>query len=98
MCRNLSALPGESFVGQLGRWDEALRFAASLEPRDQQEWLRAADVTVKHFFAAYILVLRDGQGITAKQRQKHDQDFVFQMKALKDARLRYNMMRKTRSR
>ncbi len=94
MCRNLSILPGETFVEQAERWTVALRFAASLKPRDQQEWLRAADVTVKQFFAMYSLALRRRQDITAKQRHKYGQEFLLHAKALRDARLRYDLLRK----
>ena len=95
MCRDLLALPGESFVDQAARWTDALRFTASLKPRDQQEWLRAADVTIKQFSAVYSLVMRKQKGITAKQRLRYDKDFLLHAKAMQNARLRYDLMRKS---
>jgi len=97
MCRNLLPLPGENFVDQAGRWMDALRFTASLKPRDSPEWLRAADVTMKQFSALYSLVMRKQKGITAKQRLRHDQDFLSHAKAMQDARLRYDPLRKSRA-
>ncbi|MDR3531510.1 MAG: hypothetical protein P4L90_13285 [Rhodopila sp.] len=95
MCRNLFVLPGETFVDQARRWTDALNFTADLKPRDQQEWLRAADVTMKQFSAIYSLVMRKRRGISQKQRMKHGQDFLAHAKAMQDARLRYELLRNT---
>jgi head-tail adaptor len=98
MCRNLFVLPGESFVDQARRWTDALRFTAALRPRDQQEWLQAADVTIEQFSAIHCLVMRRRRDITAKQRSQHDRDFLAHAKAMHDARLRYDLLRKSRTR
>jgi hypothetical protein len=97
MCQNIRALPGETFVDVAGRWIAALRCAASLQPRDQAEWLRAADVTMAESFAGYSLVMRDRQGISAKQRLKHENDLVVHTRAMRDARLRYDRLRTSRA-
>jgi head-tail adaptor len=97
MCRSLFVLPGETFVNQTRRWTDALRFAASLKPRDEAEWLQAADVTMKQFFAIHSLIMRKRRGITQKQRARHDQDFLSNAKAMQDARLRYDLLWKSRS-
>jgi hypothetical protein len=93
MCRNICPLPGESFVGLAGRWIEALHCAAALKPRDQQEWRRAAEVTMQQFYAAYSLVMRRNKGITGQQRMQHGQNFLRHAKAMHDARLRYDLLR-----
>ena len=90
-------LPGETFVDQARRWTDALGFAASMKPRDQQEWLQAADVTMKQFSAIHSLVLRRRRGISRQQRARHDQDFLTHAKAMQDARLRYDLLRKSRT-
>jgi hypothetical protein len=97
MCRNIRALPGETFVDVAGRWIAALRYAASLQPRDQPEWLRAADVTMAESFAVYSLVMRDRRGISAKQRLKHENDLVLHTRGMRDARLRYDRLRESRA-
>jgi hypothetical protein len=97
MCQNIAALPGENFVDRARRWTAALSCAASLNPVDQPEWLRAADVTMAQFLAVYSLAMRDRQGISAKQRRKHGEDFVRHTKAMRDARLRYHRLRKFRT-
>jgi hypothetical protein len=97
MCRNIAALPGEAFVDRARRWTAALSCAASLKPSDQQEWLRAADVTMAQFFAVYSLVMRDRHGISATQRLKHGEDFVLHTKAMRDAWLRYDRLRNFRA-
>ncbi len=94
MCRNMPALPGEAFPDQAERWTDALRFAAALDPRDQTEWLRAADVTVKQFTAVYTLVLCRRPDTPEKQRQKYGRVFLRQCQVLRDARLRYDLLRK----
>jgi hypothetical protein len=98
MCRDLFVLPGESFVDRASRWTDALGFAASLKPRDQQEWLQAADVTMQQFSAIYSLVMRKRRGIARQQRSRYDQDFLVHAKAMQDARLRYNLLWKSRTR
>lgn len=95
MCRALLPLPGENFVDQAARWTDALRFTAALKPRNQREWLRAADVTMKQFSALYSLVMRKQKGITATQRQRYDRHFLAEAKAMQDARLRYDLLRKS---
>ena len=97
MCRNIRALPGETFVDVAGRWIAALRYAASLQPRDQPEWLRAADVTMAESFVVYSLVMRDRRGISAKQRQKHENDLALHTRAMRDARSRYDRLRESRT-
>lgn len=97
MCQRLFILPGETFVDQIGRWTDALRFTGLLKPRDQQEWLRAADVTMKQFSAVHSLLMRKRKGITTRQRQKHSQDFLDRAKAMQDARLHYDLLRKSRA-
>lgn len=95
MCRTLIPLPGENFVDRAARWTDALHFTASLKPRDRNEWLRAADVTMKQFSAVHSLVMRKRKGITPKQRLRYDQDFLTHAKAMQDARLRYDLLRKS---
>jgi hypothetical protein len=97
MCQSLLALPGENFVDQAGRWIDALRATALLKPRDRREWLQAADVTMKQFSAVYSLVMRKQRGLTAKQRLRYNQDFLLYAKAMQDARLRYDLLRKSRT-
>jgi hypothetical protein len=97
MCQTLTALPGESFVDRAQRWIEGLRFTAGLQPRDQQEWLQAADITTKQFGAVYSLVMQRRKGATARQRAKFGQDYVFQIKAVHEARLRYDLLRSSRT-
>ena len=98
MCRTIAVIPGESFVGQVQRWTDALRFTVSLKPRNEQEWLQAADVTMKQFSAVHSLSMRKKKGITRQQRLRHDQEFMAHAKAMQDARLRYDLMRKTKTR
>ena len=95
MCRNLCAVPGETFVDQVRRWLDAWHFTVSLKPRDQQEWLQAADVTMNQFFAIHSLVMRKKKGTTERQRTRHDQDFLAYAKAMQDARLRYDLLRRS---
>jgi hypothetical protein len=97
MCRHLFVLPGETFVDQARRWTDALGFTASLQPRDQEEWLQAADVTMKQFSAIHSLVMRKRRGISRAQRCQYDQDFLANAKAMQDARLRYDLLRKSRT-
>ncbi len=97
MCRNLFVLPGETLVDQAHRWIDALRFAASLKPRDEPEWLQAVDVTTKQFSAIHSLVMCRRKGVSQKQRLRHDQDFLINVTAMQDARLRYDLMRKSRA-
>jgi head-tail adaptor len=98
ICRNLFVLPGETFVDQARRWTDALHFTAALRPRNQQEWLQAADVTVEQFSAIYNLVMRKRRDISAKQRARYEQDFLTHAKAMQDARLRYDLLRQSRTR
>jgi hypothetical protein len=93
LCRDLFVLPGETFVDRARRWTDALGFAASLNPRNQQEWLQAADVTLKQFRAIYSLVMRRRRGLTRHQRARYDQDFLAHAKAMQDARERYDLLR-----
>jgi hypothetical protein len=97
MCQNLFVLPGETFVDQARRWTDALGFTASLRPRDQQEWLGAADVTMKHFAAIYSLLMRKRSDIPRHRRAQHCQQFLIRAKAMHDARLRYELLRQTRT-
>jgi hypothetical protein len=97
MCRDLFVLPGETFVDRARRWTDALGFAASLKPRGQQEWLQAADVTMKQFSAIHSLVMRRRRGITRQRRAQHDRDFLAHAKAMQDARVRYNLLRQSRT-
>jgi len=97
MCRGLFVLPGETFIDQARRWADALRFTVALKPRDEQEWVRAADVTMKQFGAIHSLVMRKRRGITAAQRSLHDQNFLARAKEMQDARLRYDLLWKSRS-
>lgn len=97
ICKNLFVLPGETFVDQARRWADALHFTAALRPRDQQEWLQAADVTIEQFSAIHSLVMRKRRDISPKQRAKHEQDFLEHAKAMQDARLRYDLLRQSRT-
>jgi hypothetical protein len=97
MCRDLFVLPGETFVDRARRWTDALGFAASLRPRDQQEWLQAADVTMKQFSAIHSLVLRRQRRLTRHQRARHDLDFLAHADAMQDARKRYDLLRQSRT-
>jgi head-tail adaptor len=97
MCKNLFVLPGETFVDQARRWTDALQFTAALHPRDRQEWMQAADVTIEQFSAIHSLVMRKRRDISPKQRAKHEQDFLAHAKAMQDARLRYDLLRQTRA-
>jgi hypothetical protein len=97
ICKNLFVLPGETFVNQARRWADALCFTAALRPRDEQEWLQAADVTIKQYSAIYSLVMRKRRDVSAKQRAKHEQDFLEHAKAMQDARLRYDLLRQSRT-
>jgi glutathione S-transferase len=82
----------KNFVDRAGRRTAAVSCAASLKPLDQPEWLRAADVTMARFFAVYSLARRNREGISVKQRRKHNKDIVHHTRALRDARLRYDRM------
>jgi hypothetical protein len=95
MCQSLLALPGESFAARAGRWTDALRFTATLKPRNQQEWLHAADVTTQRYSALYSLVMQRREGATAKQRLKHGADFLRQVQAVHRAQRRYDLLRNT---
>jgi hypothetical protein len=95
MCRTIDPLPDEDFAGLAGRWVEALRCVAALKARNQEEWLLAADVTMMQFYAAYSLTMRRHKGISGKQRRQYGQDFLRQAKAMHDARLRYDLLRKS---
>lgn len=97
ICRNLFVLPGETFVDQARRWADALHFTATLQPRNEQEWLQAADVTIQQFSAIHSLVMRKRRDISAKQRARHEQDFLAHAKAMQDARLRYDLLRQART-
>jgi hypothetical protein len=97
MCQNLFVLPGETFVDQARRWTDALQFTAALKPRNPREWLHASDVTMKQFSAIHSLVMRKRRGLSQKQRSRHDQDFLENAKAMQDARLHYDLMRKSRT-
>ena len=97
MCRNLPVLPNEGFIDQVRRWTDALHFTAALKPRSEQEWLHAADVTMKQFSAIHSLVMRKRRGITQKQRARYDQDFLIHAKAMQDARLLYDILRQSRA-
>ena len=92
MCESLFVLPGETFVDQARRWIDALYFTALLKPRDQREWLCAADVTLKQYAAVYSLVMQKRKGITAAQRQKHSRDYIDRAKAMQDARRHYDLI------
>jgi hypothetical protein len=96
LCRDLFVLPGETFVDQAQRWTDALGFVASLGPRDQPEWLQAADVTMKHFAAVHSLLMRKRQDVPRHRRVQHSQDFLVRAKAMQDARLRYELLRHSR--
>ena len=97
ICGHLFVLPGETFVDQARRWTDALRFTAALRPRNEQEWLQAADVTVEQFSAIYSLVMRKRRDISAKQRARYEQEFLDHAKAMQDARLRYDLMRQPKT-
>ncbi len=97
ICKNLFVLPGETFVDEARRWTEALNFTAALRPRSQQEWLQAADVTIEQFSAIHSLVLRKRRDISTRQRAKHEQAFLEHAKAMQDARLRYDLLRQSRT-
>jgi hypothetical protein len=97
LCRDLFVLPGETFVDQVRRWTDALAFAAALKPRDRQEWLQAADVTMKQFAAIQSLVLRKRRGITRRQRAAHEHDFLRRAREMQDARLRYDLLWKSQT-
>jgi hypothetical protein len=95
MCQNLVTLPGEAFVYRVRRWTQALRFTAALKPRNEQEWMQAADVTTKQFCAVYSLVMRRHKSNSPKQRLKHGQDYLVHVKAIREARFRYELLRKS---
>ncbi len=97
LCGTLFRLPGETFVDEAARWMDALTFMAALQPRDEREWLVAADVTMKQFSAAHSLLMRKRKGISARQRLQHGQDFLDRAKAMHDARLRYDLLRTSRA-
>jgi hypothetical protein len=97
ICKNLFVLPGETFVDQARRWTDALHFTAALNPRDQQEWTQAAEVTIEQFSAIHSLVMRKRRDISPRQRAKHEQDFLAHAKAMQDARLRYDLLRQSRT-
>jgi hypothetical protein len=97
LCQSLVVMPGETFVDQVRRWDAALSYTAALHPRDKQEWLRAADVTIKQFSAIHSLAQRKRRGISQKQRSQYDHDFLVHAAAMQDARLRYDMAWKSRA-
>jgi hypothetical protein len=97
MCRDLFMLPGENFVDQARRWTDALGFVASLGPRNQEEWLQAADVTVKHFAAIHSLLMRKRRDVPRHRRAQYCQDFLTCAKAMQDARLRYELLRQSRA-
>jgi hypothetical protein len=97
MCQNILALPGEIFVDEARRWVAALNCAASLKPRTQPEWLRAAEVTMAQFYAVYSQVMRDWPGISAKQRLSHGEDVVIHTRSMRAARLRYDLLRNSRA-
>ncbi len=65
----------------------------ALKPRNEQEWLQAADVTTKQFEALHSLELYRRKGSSAKQRLAYATDFVHHAKAMQDARLRYELLR-----
>jgi predicted component of type VI protein secretion system len=93
MCRDLFVLPGETFVDRARRWTDALGFVVALHPRNQQEWLQAADVTMKQFSAIYSLVMRRQRGLSRLQRAGYDLDFLAHAKAMQEARERYELLR-----
>jgi hypothetical protein len=95
MCQNVPGLPGETFVDETRRWVAVLTAMASLKPRDQPEWLRAAEVAMAQSFAAYSLVMQDFPGISAKQRLKCGRDFDLHTKAMRNARQRYDLLRQS---
>jgi hypothetical protein len=41
--------------------------------------------------------MRKQRGLTAKQRLRYNQDFLLYAKAMQDARLRYDLLRKSRT-
>ena len=97
MCQNIPALPGETFVDEARRWVALLKATASLKPRDQPEWLRAADVTMAQFFAVHSLVMQKLPGASAKQQLKRGQDFALHTRAMLEAKVRYDRLRKSRA-
>ena len=95
--RSLFALPGETFVDQVRRWMNAWSYTVSLKPRNRPEWLQAIEVTTYQFAAVYSLVLRKRKGISQKQRMRYGQDFLTAIKAMTDARMRYDLLRTSRA-
>ena len=97
ICRTLVPLPGENVVDQMGRWTVALRFTAAMKPRNPQEWLHAADVTMKQFSAVYSLVMRKQGDISDDQRKHYDQEFLVRTDAMVKAQAAYNRMRASKA-
>ena len=97
MCQNIPALPGETFVDEARRWVALLQATASLKPRDHPEWLRAADVTMAQFFTVHSLVMQKRPGTSARQQMKRGQDFALHTRAMLEAKVRYDRLRKSRA-
>ncbi len=97
LCATLFGLPGETFVDEAARWMDALTFMAALKPRNEREWLMAADITMKQVSAVHSLLMRKRKGVTATQRLQHGQDFLDRAKAMQDARLHYDLLRSSRA-
>jgi hypothetical protein len=93
VCQYIPERPGESFVQRARRWTDALASMVSLQPRTEQEWLQAADVTTKQHIALHSLELLRRTGGSPKRQRAHATAFVMQVKAMEDARLRYKRLR-----
>ena len=93
VCQHIPERRGETFVQRARRWTEALAFLVGLEPRTEQEWLQAADVTTKQFNALHSLELYRRKGTSPKQQLAHAKAFVLHAKAMEDSRSRYDLLR-----
>ena len=91
MCEHIPVHQNETFVDQVRRWCETLRFMAELRPRTGSECLLAADVAMKDQFVRASLVRGKNPG--GGKRQQQGREFILRARELHEAQVEYSLLR-----
>src|SRR3954447_6153131 len=91
MCRHIPIYSDETYVDQIGRSCQTLRFLLELQPRTGAEYLLAADVAMKDQFVQETLAR--GKSFSGRRRQQQSREFILRAQKLHDAQIEYSLRR-----
>lgn len=91
MCRHIPVRRNDTFVDEVRRWYETLRFMAALRPRTVDECLLAADVSIKNQFV--LETLARGRTEAGRRRRMQSREFMSRTRDLNASQLHYDVIR-----